>query len=545
MKTSLQVRLSQHLALTPQLQQSIRLLQLSTLELQQEVGQMLEANPFLEMEDDAPSAFEASLDASARAEVAAPERLRERSEATGSGDDVPAASTAETSAEWESGESGGLADADFGTTAQSDWENGTESDDFDGIRELPSLTSSGSGANRDDEDSPSDQDSGLITLAEHLQSQLAGMRLSAADRAAVQVLIDSLNEDGWLVDPLEDIARALLGLPAAADEAAGDGSEATDDAEDIAPDHPALEELLDRLNCALKWLQALDPVGVGARNLPECLTLQLRAMTPNPEQELALLIVERHLDLLAKRDTKKLMAATGCDEQDLRWAQQLIRECDPKPGRAFASDVGAIVIPDVIIQRAGRGFRVVLNPDVMPKLRINELYAGALKGRGKNASPLSSHLQEARWFMKNIQQRFDTILRVSSAIAERQKNFFTHGEIAMKPLVLREIADELGLHESTISRVTTAKYMATPFGTYELKYFFGSSLNTEAGGNASSTAVRALIKQFIAAEDPKKPLSDNFLSDMLAEQGIQVARRTVAKYREALKIAPASLRKTI
>jgi RNA polymerase sigma-54 factor len=302
---------------------------------------------------------------------------------------------------------------------------------------------------------------------------------------------------------------------------------------------------MERLNCALKWLQALDPVGVGARNLPECLSLQLRAMVPNPERDLALLIVDRYLDLLAKRDTKKLMAATGCDEQDLRWAQQLIRECDPKPGRAFASDVGAIVIPDVIVQRSGRGFRVVLNPEVMPKLRINELYAGALKGRGKNASPLSSHLQEARWFMKNIQQRFDTILRVSSAIAERQKNFFTHGEIAMKPLVLREIADELGLHESTISRVTTAKYMATPFGTYELKYFFGSSLNTEAGGNASSTAVRALIKQFIAAEDTKKPLSDNHLSDMLAEQGIQVARRTVAKYREALKIAPASLRKVI
>lgn len=544
MKTSLQVRLSQHLALTPQLQQSIRLLQLSTLELQQEVGQMLEANPFLEMEDDAPPAFEASLDAAARVEAAAPERLRERTDGATAADDVPAASTAESSSEWEAGESGGLADADFGTTAQSDWENGTEGDDFDGIRELPSLASSGSGATRDDDDSPIDQDSGLITLAEHLQTQLAGMRLSAADRAALQVLIDSLNEDGWLVDSIEDIARSLLGLPLASppDEETGEDLD-TVEADSAASE--ALDELIERLNCALRWLQALDPVGVGARNLPECLTLQLRAMTPNPEQELALLIVERYLDLLAKRDTKKLMAATGCDEQDLRWAQQLIRQCDPKPGRAFASDVGAIVIPDVIVQRAGRGFRVVLNPDVMPKLRINELYAGALKGRGKNASPLSSHLQEARWFMKNILQRFDTILRVSSAIAERQKNFFTHGEIAMKPLVLREIADELGLHESTISRVTTAKYMATPFGTYELKYFFGSSLNTEAGGNASSTAVRALIKQFIAAEDPKKPLSDNYLSDMLAEQGIQVARRTVAKYREALKIAPASLRKVI
>ncbi|NBQ92170.1 MAG: RNA polymerase factor sigma-54 [Betaproteobacteria bacterium] len=538
MKTSLQVRLSQHLALTPQLQQSIRLLQLSTLELQQEVGQMLEANPFLEMEDDAPPAFEASLDAASRVEAAASDRLRERSDPASGTDDVPAASTAEASAEWESGESGGLADADFGTTAQPDWENGTESDDFDGIRELPSLSGSGSAANREDDDGPSDQDSGLITLAEHLQAQLAGMRLSSAERAALQVLIDSLNEDGWLEDSLDDIARSLLGLPT---DRLSDASDDDSDSED----HPALEELSERLNCALKWLQALDPLGVGARNLPECLTLQLRAMTPNPERDLALLIVEQHLELLAKRDTKKLMAATGCDEQDLRWAQQLIRQCDPKPGRAFASDVGAIVIPDVIVQRAGRGFRVVLNPDVMPKLRINELYAGALKGRGKNASPLSSHLQEARWFMKNIQQRFDTILRVSSAIAERQKNFFTHGEIAMKPLVLREIADELGLHESTISRVTTAKYMATPFGTYELKYFFGSSLNTEAGGNASSTAVRALIKQFIAAEDAKKPLSDNHLSDMLAEQGIQVARRTVAKYREALKIAPASLRKTI
>jgi RNA polymerase sigma-54 factor len=205
------------------------------------------------------------------------------------------------------------------------------------------------------------------------------------------------------------------------------------------------------------------------------------------------------------------------------------------------------------VQKSGRGWKVVLNPDVMPKLRINDLYAQALRSsrspRGtaatENHTALSSRLQEARWFVKNIQQRFETILRVSQAIVDRQKNFFTHGEIAMKPLVLREIADELGLHESTISRVTTAKYMNTPFGTFELKFFFGSSLNTEAGGNASSTAVRALIKQLVSAEDPKKPLSDSQLSSMLEEQGIQVARRTVAKYREALKIAPANLRKDL
>jgi len=198
------------------------------------------------------------------------------------------------------------------------------------------------------------------------------------------------------------------------------------------------------------------------------------------------------------------------------------------------------------VQKAGRGWKVVLNPDVMPRLRINDLYAQAIRGaRGVNGSPLGARLQEARWFVKNIQQRFDTIQRVSQAIVERQKSFFTHGAIAMKPLVLREIADELGLHESTISRVTTAKYMATLFGTFELKYFFGSSLNTEAGGNASSTAVRALLKQLVAAEDPARPLSDSQLSQMLEEQGIQVARRTVAKYREALKIAPANLRRTM
>ena len=203
-------------------------------------------------------------------------------------------------------------------------------------------------------------------------------------------------------------------------------------------------------------------------------------------------------------------------------------------------------MPDVIVQKAGRGWKVVLNPDVMPKLRINDLYAQAIKGQRNGAgAPMSARLQEARWFMKNIQQRFDTIARVSQAIVERQKGFFSHGAIAMKPLVLREIADELGLHESTISRVTTAKYMATPMGTFELKYFFGSGLATEAGGNASSTAVRALIKQLVAAEAATKPLSDNQLAEMLAEQGIQVARRTVAKYREALKIAPANLRKAM
>jgi RNA polymerase sigma-54 factor len=263
-------------------------------------------------------------------------------------------------------------------------------------------------------------------------------------------------------------------------------------------------------------------------------------------QAVAIIICKQHLDLLARRDFKKLAAATGADDELLKAAQVLIVHCEPKPGRPFGRSEGAPVVPDVIVQKAGRNWRVVLNPDVMPKLRINDLYAQAIKGgRGNSGSPLAARLQEARWFVKNVQQRFDTIARVSQAIVERQKGFFTHGEIAMRPLVLREIADELGLHESTISRVTTAKYMATPLGTFELKYFFGSGLATEAGGNASSTAVRALIKQLVSQESADKPLSDNQLSEMLGEQGITVARRTVAKYREALKIAPANLRRAL
>ena len=231
----------------------------------------------------------------------------------------------------------------------------------------------------------------------------------------------------------------------------------------------------------------------------------------------------------------------------------LIARLDPKPGRAFADVERNAIVPDVIVSSVGTGaggqqrFRVQLNPDVMPKLRVHDIYANALRGGkgGENHQALAARLQEARWFIKNIQQRFDTILRVSQAIVERQRNFFIHGELAMRPMVQRELADELGVHESTISRVTTAKYMATPRGTFELKYFFGSALGTEAGGNASSTAVRALIKQLIAAEDPAKPLSDSQLADMLKEQGIDCARRTVAKYREGLRIPVATLRKAV
>jgi RNA polymerase sigma-54 factor len=508
MKPSLQVRLSQHLALTPQLQQSIRLLQLSTLELHQEVEQMLEQNPFLEAEEEAAPVFEPLSERLTPAERAGERESENASEAaSGTSEEAP-----------------GMDSAEFGATEREDWENGTERDDFDGIRETPSTT--GSTAPDNDDFDPQDRNPASQSLQEFLREQLPGMRLSPEDLAALHVLIESLDDDGYLADPLEEIAAQLAG-----------------------EDELMREELLERLQCALKWLQSMEPTGVGARSLSECLTLQLRLLPRSEGQMIAIIVCKQHLDLLARRDVKKLMAATGADEALLKEAQGIITSLEPKPARRFARAEANIIVPDVIVQKSGRNWKVVLNPDVMPKLRINDLYAQAIRQtRGSSngaGSGLSSRLQEARWFMKNIQQRFDTIQRVSQAIVERQKSFFTHGEIAMKPLVLREIADELGLHESTISRVTTAKYMSTPFGTFELKYFFGSSLNTEAGGNASSTAVRALIKQLVSAEDPSKPLSDSQLSQMLEEQGIQVARRTVAKYREALKIAPANLRKAL
>jgi RNA polymerase sigma-54 factor len=513
MKPSLQVRLSQHLALTPQLQQSIRLLQLSTLELHQEVEQMLEQNPFLEADDDNTTPEEPLVERLSQAEYAG-ERESERAAAepaADAADDTPALDSA----------------------APDDWENGTEREDFDGIRELPGQSSHG--PDGDEPDAP-DRDIALPTLQDHLREQLSGMRLSPEDAAAVLVLIESLNDDGYLADPLEEIATQLL------------------------PDHSdaeAAEALLERLRCAMRWLQSMEPTGVGARDLVECLTLQLRALPRSEAQMIAVLICKDHLELLARRDLKRLMAATGADEELLKAAQSLIKGLEPKPGRPFARAESLIIVPDVFVQRSGRGWKAVLNADVMPRLRINDLYASAIRQqRGSSArggdggsagagAALGARLQEARWFMKNILQRFDTIQRVSQAIVERQKGFFTHGAIAMKPLVLREIADELGLHESTISRVTTAKYMSTPFGTFELKYFFGSSLNTEAGGNASSTAVRALIKQLVEAEAPARPLSDSQIAQMLEEQGIQVARRTVAKYREALRIAPANLRRAL
>ena len=536
MKPSLQVRLSQHLALTPQLQQSIRLLQLSTLELQQEVEQMLEQNPFLETDEEARSTdFDVPLERQAVDRVAERDGGENGDAGGDAGSDAGGSDgSAQATSDGASDSGGEIKAEDFGSTEREDWENGTEGDDFDGIRETPSSSSSSSNDSDSDTLDAHDRNSSSVSLQDHLRDQLRGMRLSDEDRAALWVLIESLNGDGYLADPLEEIAQRLAEMLDIDDSGQGETAPSED-----------TTLLIDRLRCALQWLQNMDPVGVGASSLAECLSIQLLQGPKTPARQVALRISEQYLELLARRDMRRLTALTGASEDLVREAHELIKTCEPKPGRPFAQTEVHAMVPDVIVKKTGKGLVVVLNQEVMPKLRINDLYAQAVRGtRGSNGQPgLGSHLQEARWFMKNIQQRFDTILRVSKAIVERQKSFFSHGAIAMKPLVLREIADELGLHESTISRVTTAKYMATIHGTFELKYFFGSSLNTDAGGNASSTAVRALIQQLVSAEDIDKPLSDSQLSEMLEEQGIQVARRTVAKYRETLKIAPASLRR--
>ncbi len=495
MKQTLQLRVSQHLALTPQLQQSIRLLQLSTLELHQELEQMLTDNPLLERLDD-------PLDHSIRllgdGAISQAPSSAPASEGGGEGTEGGSGESYDGPAGEGSGEAG------EGGSGEAEWS-------FDDVARS-------SKAPEDDNARPQ-LEAHETTLREHLLGQLSVTVDNQRDRALVELLIDALDDNGYLEESLDEI---LARLP------------------------EELEIEMDDLVVALKMLQSFEPAGVGARNASECLAIQIRRMEKVPfvTRRMALTLVEGYLELFAQREFNKLKKALDCDDEDLREAQAVIKRCNPHPGAAYAGDASDYVVPDVIVKRSKGGWQVTLNRDVMPKLRVNAMYANILK-QNKGEGSLSSQLQEAKWLIKNMRQRFDTILRVAQAIVERQRNFFSHGEVAMRPLVLREIADTLGLHESTISRVTTQKYMLTPHGMFELKYFFGSHVATEAGGEASSTAIRALIKQLIGAEDPKNPFSDSKITDMLAEQGMVVARRTVAKYREALKIPPVNLRKSL
>ncbi|MBI5786384.1 MAG: RNA polymerase factor sigma-54 [Rhodocyclales bacterium] len=479
MKQSLQLRLSQHLALTPQLQQSIRLLQLSTLELNQEIEQALQDNPLLEREEivEAP-VFSGSGDAMVKVQEPPAEERPQREQ------------------------------------------------DQDNELGWGSEMSSGHGPRDPDDDTDAgDIQAAATGLREHLNSQLALTQLGERERGVVAFLVEALDEDGYLTQGLEELAESI----------------------DVAD--ADREELLEELSIGLRHLQHLDPPGIGARSPQECLDLQLQGAVKSPVRDLARSIVRDHLDQLAGRDYARIKKALGCSDDELRDAQTLIRSLNPRPGAQFAPLDTRYVVPDVVVRKLRGIWKVNLNGEAMPRLRINRLYADILQsqrnGRGGSAGSLAGQLQEAKWLIKNVQQRFDTIQRVAQAIVDRQRAFFDHGEVAMRPLTLREIADAVSLHESTISRVTTQKYLASPRGIFELKYFFGSHVATDTGGAASSTAIRALIKQLVGAEDGHKPLSDARIAEVLGEQGIVVARRTVAKYRESLSIPPVNLRKAL
>ena len=503
MKVGLNLKIGQSLALTPQLQQAIKLLQLSSLELQQELQAMLLENPFLELDEDEPQEGNAvsALDS-------LPLDTTSKSADDSDGFEAePERSAADGPDDWEGD---GSLDAtvvadEWGDDAPAGLTPGAEADDFD----------------------PMSLRAAHESLQDYLHHQALAQGGSAADRQAVYFLIESLNEDGYLEDSLVSLAQSISGA-------------------DCEADFDALEELLDQLKIGLKLLQSLEPAGVGARDLAECLKLQLLQLPESDMRSAALCICARSLDVLAKKDVKTLMQICAASEEVVRAAMQQIARLEPKPGRRFAEVERNIIVPDVIVSTKGQGknteFLVQINPDIVPRVRVHQAYAQALKS-SKSSEQAQQSLNDARNFVRNIQQRFDTILRTATVIVERQRSFFLHGAIGMKPLVLREIADALEMHESTISRVTTNKYMATPQGTFEFKHFFSSSLGTQNGGSTSSTAVRALIRQLIEAEEKRKPLSDNALAELLSAQGIDCARRTVAKYREAMRIAPASLRK--
>jgi RNA polymerase sigma-54 factor len=378
----------------------------------------------------------------------------------------------------------------------------------------------GGAAMDDDDDGFYPQQVATSTLRDHLLSQLAVLNLALRDRQIVAALIDALDEDGYLHSSLEEIAELF-------------------------PEELEIDP--DELSIALRYVQSFEPAGIGARDAAECLALQLKALPETtPFRAEALTLVSEHLPVLAARDFTKLKRLLHTDDAGVRSVRTLVTSLNPRPGASFAKAESNYVIPDVIVRKVRGKWAASLNEAAMPKLRLNRIYADILtRNRDSSNQQLAAQLQEAKWLIRNVQQRFETILRVAQAIVERQRRFFEHGDVAMRPMVLREIADMLSLHESTISRVTTQKYMLTPRGTYELKYFFGSHVATDTGGAASATAIRALIKQLIGAEDRKTPLTDSRIADLLGDQGIIVARRTIAKYREALQIPPVNLRKAL
>ena len=470
----------QHQTLTPRLQQAVRLLQLSSLDFALEVNQAMGNNPFLE-----PDEVEPEAPAATEGNVDSP--------AVDGAPTAPdaAATPAETPAEaaWE-----GDSWSQYGTPSRS---NGGESDfDF------------------------SDITPASLSLRDHLLAQSKWLEASPRDRTVMATIIDGLDDDGLLRVDLEEL-KALSGL-------------------DPEPDD-------DEMLIALKLVQSLEPAGVGARDLRECLLLQLREDGDPARQavhRLAQRIVTEQLDRLAMRDVSGLARSLGVAEHAISQAADCIRRLQPRPGWRFGASSTRFVTPDVVVRKIRDHWTVTLNPSVVPKVRLNRMYADLFQShRDARHSDLAAQLQEARWTVRNVEQRFATILRVAQAIVQRQRHFLDYGELAMKPLGLREIADELGLHESTVSRVTNNKYMATPAGVFELKYFFSRALATTSGGTCSATAIRGAIKDMIHEENPKQPLSDAHIARLLARQGLQVARRTVTKYRQMMRVPAYEMRR--
>ena len=476
MKPGLQFRLNQQLTLTPQLQQAIRLLQLSQLELEAELRQIAEGNPLLEFEEEAaPGETEEETFAAAPAEA---------------------------------------------PTVDHDVDDGADWGEPDAPAEAPidfslSGTGAGSGSRGDEDFEP--QNAAPETLQEHLLWQLNLTPLGTRQRLIATIIIDALNADGYLAEGIDGVLAALP---------------------------PDLDASVDEVEAVRRQLQRFDPTGIASLDLRDCLRVQLEQFDPaTPQRELAMQIVASELELLARNDVARLARKLRTSEEDVAAAALLIRSLDPRPGAALDATPVEYVAPDVYAYKEGTRWKVSLNPDCQPRLGLNQHYCSLIaQARGEDASWMRGQLQEARWLIKSLESRAETLLKVADAIVRRQSAFLDYGPEAMHPLVLREVAEEVGMHESTISRVTTRKYIHTPRGTFELKYFFSSGVSTEDGGGASATAIQAMIKKLIDAEDPRKPLSDQALAEELNRKGIQVARRTVAKYREALRIPSSSER---
>ncbi|HUX81881.1 MAG TPA: RNA polymerase factor sigma-54 [Halothiobacillus sp.] len=501
MKAGLELRLGQSLSMTPQLQQSIRLLQLSTLELALEIQQAVDTNPLLEIadSDEFPEGDGPANELGEATEAPDPDFQEDPNAVSGEAlisgaDDSPPDDPFTVDAQWED-----YYESD-GSTSFSAPEN--HNDEFD-----PYATTS----------------TGVESLRDHLLSQIHLTHLTQRDTAIATTIIESIDNTGYLADSLEEI-HTLLNR-----------------------DWPNLQ--IEDVTTILHLIQSLDPVGVGARDLNECLLLQLQQKAKDlPYRDVAMQICTQNLiETIAQREYQQAQRTLGVDQTSLEGALMILQGLDPRPG----SNVGAVaadyLIPDVLVSFRNDHWQVDLNPEIAPKLRVNQTYARMINrsSRGEDASYIRSHLQEARWFIKSLRSRNETLLNVARAIVAHQTEFFEQGEVAMKPLVLREIADELSLHESTVSRVTTQKYMLTPRGTFEFKFFFSSHVGTSDGGECSATAIRAMIKKLVSEENPRKPLSDAKIADLLIEQGIDVARRTIAKYREAMGIASSTDRKRL